>query len=144
MLDLRRGQGINFIPLGGNTPLRALFSALRQNQIVLITADRGVSGRLIEKTFFGAKAHLPLGPVQLAQRTGAMLVGAFGWYGPGTRIEAQCVPLSLDLPEEDRADMEQLMDGIIEKLEHFISDHPEQWVMFAPLWPDLASKPVQT
>ncbi len=144
MLDLRRGQGINFIPLGGNTPLRALFSALRQNQIVLITADRGVSGRLIEKTFFGAKAHLPLGPVQLAQRTGAMLVGAFGWYGPGTRIEAQCVPLSLDLPEEDRGDREQLMDGMIEKLEHFIAAHPEQWVVFSPLWPDVVSEPVQT
>ncbi len=143
MLDLRRSQGINFIPLGGSAPLRALFSALRHNQIVLLAVDRAVEGQSVEKPFFGANAHLPLGPVQLAQRTEAILVGAFGWYGAGRRIEAQFVPLSLELPEEQRTNGEQLMNGMVEKLEQFIAAHPEQWVVFSPIWTNQDSKRAQ-
>lgn len=142
MLDLRRSQGINFLPLGGSAPLREVFSALRHNHLVLITVDRTSQGRHVEKPFFGAKAYLPLGPVQLAQRTGAILVGAFGWYGAGRRIEAQFVPLSLDLPEPQRADGEQLMDGMVEQLEQFIAAHPEQWVVFSPVWSNQVSETV--
>lgn len=140
MLNLRRSQGINFIPLGGSAPLRALFSALQHNQIVLITADRAIEGRFVEKPFFGATARLPLGPVQLAQRTGAILVGAFGWYSAGMCIEAQFVPLSLTLPEKQRENEEQLMDRMVEQLEQFIGAYPEQWVVFSPVWTNLASK----
>lgn len=140
MLNLRRSQGVNFLPLGGSPPLRALFSALRHNQIVLLTADRAIEGRFVEKPFFGAPARLPLGPVQLAQRTGAVLVGAFGWYEDGTCIEAQFVPLTLTLPEKQRGNGEQLMDSMVEQLEQFIAAHPEQWVVFSPVWTHLATK----
>lgn len=134
MLKLRRSHGVNFISLGGSAPIRALFSALRSNQIVLITADRAVVGESVEKLFFGATARLPTGPALLAQRTGAALVGGFGWYGADTHIEAQFVPLSLELPEEQRRDVALLMDRIVEKMEHYIGAHPEQWVVFSPIW----------
>lgn len=134
MLKLRRSHGVNFISLGGSTPIRALFSALRNNQIVLITADRAVVGESVEKLFFGAPARLPLGPALLAQRTGAALVGGFGWYATETQIDGQFVPLSLELPEEQRRDIALLMDRIVEKMEYFIGAHPEQWVVFSPIW----------
>jgi lauroyl/myristoyl acyltransferase len=134
MLKLRRSHGVNFISLGGSAPIRALFSVLRSNQIVLITADRAVVGESVEKLFFGATARLPTGPALLAQRTGAALVGGFGWYGADTHIEAQFVPLSLELPEEQRRDVALLMDRIVEKMEYFIGAHPEQWVVFSPIW----------
>jgi lauroyl/myristoyl acyltransferase len=134
MLKLRRSHGVNFISLGGSAPIRALFSVLRSNQIVLITADRAVVGESVEKLFFGATARLPTGPALLAQRTGAALVGGFGWYGADTHIEAQFVPLSLELPEEQRRDVALLMDRIVEKMEYFIGAHPEQWVVSSPIW----------
>ena len=60
--------------------MRTIIKALRNNQIVLITADRAVEGESVEKLFFGEPARLPIGPVALSQRTGAALVGACGWY----------------------------------------------------------------
>ena len=141
MLQIRRSHGANFITLGGSAALRVLFSALRSNQIVLIMADRAVEGQSVEKLFFGTSARLPIGPALLAQRTGAVLVGGFGWYADGTHIEGQLVPLSLDLPEEQRGNVERLMDGIVEKLEHFIAAHPEQWVVFSPIWKAHSSVP---
>lgn len=139
MLDLRRSHGINFIALGGSAPLRALLAALRHNQIVLIPADRAIEGPCVAKPFFGANAYFPLGPVHLAQRTGAALVGGFGWYSEGPSLEARCVPLSLDLPEEQRGNEECLMKGMVKILEQFVGAHPEQWMIFSPIWTERAA-----
>jgi lauroyl/myristoyl acyltransferase len=134
MLRLRRSQGIHFIPLGGNTPLRAIIQALRKNQLVLITADRAVEGESVEKLFFGEPARLPTGPVSLSKRTGAPLVGAFGWYTPARHMAGHFVPLSLELTEEERTNADTLMRSVIEKLEQNIKAHPEDWVVFSPIW----------
>lgn len=134
LLKLRSSQGNHVIPLGGGTALRSMIKALRNNELVVIIADRAVQGDSIVKPFFGEPARLPIGPVLLSQRTGAVLVGAFGWYTSSNRLAGQFVPLSLALPEEDRMNTDKLMCGIIEQMERFIKAHPEQWVVFSPIW----------
>lgn len=134
LLKLRSSQGIHLIPLGGGTALRSMIKALRNNQIVVIITDRAIQGDSIVKPFFGEPARLPIGPVLLSQRTGAVLVGAFGWYTSSNRLAGQFVPVSLELEEEDRMDTDKLLCGIIEQMERFIKAHPEQWVVFSPIW----------
>ena len=138
MLNLRRSRGVEYVPLNGSSTMRTIISALRRNQIVLITADRAIQGESVEKPFFGSMAHLPIGPVILSQRTGAALVGAFGWRAPGERppMHGQIVPISLALPEEERKNTDVLMERVVETLEQFIKAHPEQWMVFTPLWVD--------
>ncbi len=138
MLTLRRSHGVHFLPLGGSAPMRAILQALRNNKIVLITADRAVQGERVEVPFFGAPAELPSGPAALATRTGAAVVGAFGWRtyraNQKHRIEGSFTPLSLALPEEQRTDMTSVMRSIVDTMEQQISAHPEQWVVFSPIW----------
>jgi len=134
MLKLRRSQGINFLSLGDSSSMRSIIQALRKNQVVLVAADRAVQGESVEKPFFASTARLPLGPVLLAQRTGAPLVGGFGWYTSNTSMQVQFAPLSLELTEQERADTDTLMCGLIELMERFIKAHPEQWLMFSPVW----------
>jgi lauroyl/myristoyl acyltransferase len=134
MLKLRRSHGVHFVPLGGSAALRAIIQALRNNQVVVIVADRAIQGESIEKPFFGETARLPIGPVSLAQRTGAALVGAFGWYSSSKHITGQFFPLSLQLTDEDRANTDKLLCGTIESMERIIKAHPEQWAAFSPIW----------
>jgi KDO2-lipid IV(A) lauroyltransferase len=134
LLKLRGSWGIHLLPLGGSTALRSIIKALKNNQIVLILADRAVQGESIVKPFFGEPAGLPTGPVMISQRTGAVLLGAFGWYSSSNRLTGQFVPLSLALAEEDRMNTDKLMCGMIEAMERFIKAHPEQWVVFSPIW----------
>ncbi len=138
MLTLRRSHGVHFLPLGGSAPMRALLQALRSNKIVLITADRAVQGERIEMSFFGDPAELPAGLASLATRTGATVVGAFGWRTYRTNgklpIEGTFTPLSLALPEEQRSDTRSVMRGIVDRMEQHIGAHPEQWVVFSPIW----------
>ena len=133
-LKLRNSQGVQFLPLGGNAPMRTISKALRNNQIVLITADRAVEGESVEKLFFGELARLPLGPVSLSQRTGAALVGACGWYTSRTHIEGKFVPLTLELTEDERENTDTVMSALIKRLEEYIQPYPEQWVVFSPVW----------
>ncbi|MGH2494632.1 MAG: lysophospholipid acyltransferase family protein [Ktedonobacteraceae bacterium] len=133
-LKLRSGQGVQFVPLGGSAAVRAMISTLRKNQLVVIPVDRAIQGESVEKDFFGAPARLSLGPVSLAIRTGAALIGAFGWYMPDNSIGGCVVPASLALSEDERNDSDKLMEKVVETLEANISARPEQWVMFSPLW----------
>ncbi len=134
MIKLRNSHGCHFIPLGGNKPLRSIIQALRNNQIVLFAADRAVEGESIVKPFFGEPARLPLGPVSLSLRTGAPLVGVFGNYISSKLMSGKCVPLSLELTEDEQINRDKLISGVIEIMERFIKAHPEQWVVFSPVW----------
>ncbi len=140
ILKLRNSQGIHFTPLGGSTALRAVIRALQNNQIVVIMADRAIEGESVVEPFFGEPARLPIGPVSLSQRTGAPLVGAFGWYGSSKLMVGHFVPLSLELTEEERANPDTLMCALIERMERYIRAHPEQWVVFAPIWTTALAK----
>lgn len=134
MVKLRNSSGITYVPLGGSTPMRAILQALRKNQIVLITADRAVEGESVVRDFFGAPARLPLGPVNLSMRTGAPLVGAFGWRSSRTQISGTFARLTLGLSEQERQQPDVIEAALIKQMEQAISAHPEQWVVFAPVW----------
>lgn len=136
ILDLRNSHGIDYIPLGGSAPMRTIVQKLRDNKIVLIVADRAIEGQSIETDFFGAPARLPIGPVRLAQRTGAALVGACCYCTPQGLATGRWVPLSLELTDEQRSNTDSLLRAMIEKIEQFICEHPEQWTAFSPIWID--------
>ncbi len=134
MLALRNSSGATYVPLGGSAPMRTIIQALRKNQIVLITADRAVEGESVIRDFFGAPARLPIGPVNLSIRTGAPLVGAFGWYNAQGHISGAFTRLTLALSAEERRQADAVEAVLIKQMEQIISAHPEQWVVFAPLW----------
>lgn len=136
MLKLRKSSGVNFVPLGGSAPMRTIIQSLRKNQLVLITTDRAVEGESVVRDFFGSPARLPIGPVNLSIRTGAPLVGAFGWRASKDLIDGTFVRLTLALDEEERNQPECVEGVVIRAMERMISAHPEQWVVLSRMWED--------
>jgi len=136
MLKLRKSSGVNFVPLGGSAPMRTIIQSLRKNQLVLITTDRAVEGESVVRDFFGSPARLPIGPVNLSIRTGAPLVGAFGWHASKGLIDGTFVRLTLALDEEERKQPECVEGVVIREMERVISAHPEQWVVLSRMWED--------
>jgi Kdo2-lipid IVA lauroyltransferase/acyltransferase len=136
MLELRRRNGVDFVPLDGVKALRTMFNALRRNQIVLITADRAIKGESVVMDFFGAAARLPRGPVDLSVRTGAPLVGAFGWRSAGGRVACEFTPLTLALADHQRDNPEVLQAALTRQLERIVGEHVDEWVIFEPIWAD--------
>jgi lauroyl/myristoyl acyltransferase len=134
MVDLRRRNGADFVPLDGPKAIRTMYDALSNNHLVLITADRAVAGESVIMDFFGAPARLPQGPVDLSLRTGAPLVGAFGWRSAGGRMAAEFTPLTLALPGDQREKREALQTALTRQLEKVVRAHLDEWVVFESIW----------
>jgi|Deesub1362A_J573_1020465.scaffolds.fasta_scaffold02430_3 KDO2-lipid IV(A) lauroyltransferase len=114
--------------------LREAYRNLRRGRAVLTGVDRaGLGG--VRLRFFGREVVLPDGPARMACRTGApVLVGLphrvapgyyqadlGGWFEP---------PQSGDL----RKNTLELAQALLGTLERFIAQHPDQWLMFHPVW----------
>lgn len=133
-LELRRSHGVHYLPLTGTSSMRTILQRLRENKLVLIAADRAIKGESVEVNFFGAPAKLPIGPIKLAQRTGAALVGANCYRTAQGLAISEWVPLSLEKTDEQRTDTDGMMQTLVEKMEGIIREHPQQWIAFTPIW----------
>ena len=133
-LGLRRSHGMRLIPADG--PLMELVRALKRGEIVGLPCDRGIADNARTVDFFGLPARLPDGPVKLALRTGASLIAAFGLRLEDDTFRVQVEPpLELRRTGEMEADIEAGMDLVVKILERYISLHPDQWLVAAPVWP---------
>ena len=104
--------------------------------MVGLACDRGIAdnSRMVE--FFGALARLPVGAVRLALGTGAPLIPAFGLRLPGdTFIMRIGPPLELTATGDLEADLDAGLKTIVNLMERYISQNPEQWLVAAPVWP---------
>jgi KDO2-lipid IV(A) lauroyltransferase len=137
-LDYRASIGIEAIPLTGGTkpPLDALEDRLRAGGLVCLLADRDLSRRGIEVSFFGGRARMPAGPALLALRSGAPLLVCQLWYdGPVSRgrlIGPLPIPAEGSLTERTAA----LTQAIAVIFEEGIRAHPQDWHMLQRLWID--------
>jgi lauroyl/myristoyl acyltransferase len=133
-LKLRQIHGLRLIPSDG--PMMELYRALRRGEIVGLPCDRAIADSSREVVFFGSPARLPDGPVRVALRTGAALVPAFALRLPDDTFRVRIEPV-LELPQtgDHEADIALGMSMVAEIMERHISEHPEQWLVAAPIWP---------
>lgn len=135
-LAYRRGLGMQIIPLRGGewAPLSLLEDCLRRGHVVALLADRDLSMRGIEVSFFGGRTRMPAGPALLALRTGAPLFTVSMWYEP----DAACGELRgpLELPEDGPLDRRvcALTQQIADQLAVGIAAHPADWHMLQKVW----------
>jgi lauroyl/myristoyl acyltransferase len=129
-ITFREGLGIEVLPAsGGARPFGILAQRLRAGRIVILPADRDVTGSGIEVDFFGEKAKMMAGSAALAVQTGAPLVPATLWFtddGWGVRIGAHITP-----PTEGTRSQKisAVMQDVASFFEQGIREHPHDWLM---------------
>jgi KDO2-lipid IV(A) lauroyltransferase len=127
---------------GGRAPVDVLAERLPQGYCVPLLADRDLSSRGVEVTFFGGRTRMPPGPALLALRTGAPLFIADMWYekeGPRALLSGP-----LQLPRDGSLDqrLRATTQMIADRLAAGIAAHPVDWHMLQRLWlPEPAAAP---
>jgi KDO2-lipid IV(A) lauroyltransferase len=134
VVRMRARYGTTIIPV--DKSLRGLFQTLRSGGITLLVLDRDVTDSGIRVDFFGEPAKLPDGYAKLARHTGSPVVVGFALRLPDHRLRVRLEP-PLEVPRtDDRAgDVRATMRQVLDIAERYIAEHPEQWVMFRPIWP---------
>jgi KDO2-lipid IV(A) lauroyltransferase len=117
-----------------------LTDVLRAGGVVALVADRDLGGHGEQVEFFGRPTRLPVGPALLSLRTGAPLVPAYGLRLPDNRMYVTVrPPVELVRSRDLRSDLHEGLKRMARSLEECISVAPEQWIVFEPLWKDLAA-----
>ncbi len=131
----RAAMGLTVVPLDGSSG-SSVISTLRRGGLVGLLSDRDLPGTGVEVEFFGETTTMPPGPATLALRTGAPLMTAAVYSGPGADHRAIVEP-PLDTTRHGslRSDVSRLTQQIATRFEGLIRRAPEQWHVFQPLWP---------
>jgi KDO2-lipid IV(A) lauroyltransferase len=136
----RESLGMEIIPIvgGDRAPMEILEERVRSAYVVPLLADRDLSARGIEVTFFGGRTRMPAGPALLAIRSGAPLFVVSLWYEGETPCAYVHDPLPLPDPSVGPLDVrvKELTQLIADHLAEGIAKHPADWHMLQRLWLD--------
>ena len=128
----REALGIRVEPLDEHAGGR-LLAHLRGGGLVGLLCDRDIQNNGIEVEFFGERVTVPAGPATLALRTGATLMAAACYSGPGRDHFAVVTP---PIPAQRlgrlREDVTRVTQAVTYELEDLIRRAPEQWHVLQP------------
>lgn len=128
----RGALGLTVEPIGPDT-FYHMTACIRAGGIVVIVSDRDVQGTGQLVSFFGRRISLPNAAVLLALRTGAPVLGAFGYRHGDNSISASVVPMPLFAVPPGargmRAAIESGMQALAGALETAILRDPGQWIV---------------
>ncbi len=141
----RESLGMTIFGLGDEAVMDGLTDFVRDRSgIVALLADRDLTPRGVDVTFFGEPTRMPAGPASLALRTGAPLHSATLWYDRskayteiGPRIEVpEWAPSGDDARDHPRHDeaVALMTAEFARSIEAGIRAHPEDWHMLQKLW----------
>ena len=133
MTRIRSQYGARYEDVGFNAVANAL-RHLRSGGALAITADRDIQGRGVTMPFFGADTQMPLGAVDFATRTGAVLVpGVCRRSGHGFDIyfEDPVCLVNTGRPETDTMTNAR---ALLERVEGWITSDPGQWMVLDRIW----------
>jgi lauroyl/myristoyl acyltransferase len=133
-VDQRAAMGLTIVPLDA-TSGGVVMRTLRDGGLVGLLCDRDLLDNGIDVEFFGEKTTMPAGPATLAMRTGATLLTAAVYSGPGQDHHAVVgAPIDLTRSGALRTDVSRVTQEIADRFEGLIRRAPEQWHVFQPLW----------
>ncbi len=115
--------------------LRAALAQLRCGAVLGGLADRNVLGTGKPYMFFGERAAMPDGMMEMALRSGAAVV--VGWVTRTKPGRYAAVVERIALPESSgdrQRDVEAAQYAYIHALERAITRTPGQWFALAPVW----------
>ncbi len=128
----RESIGIKIEPLDAHAGT-VLLQVLREGGVVGLLCDRDLQDNGVEVEFFGERLRIPAGPATLALRTGATLVCAACYSGPGRdHFAVVTAPIATQRTGRLREDVTRVTQLIAHDLEGLIRRAPEQWHVLQP------------
>ena len=134
MLDeMRSSKGHTFAPVSvGN--VKRVVRTLKQGGAVALMGDRDIEGPRARLPFLGVETLMPTGPIEVALRTGAVVVPGFS-YRVGTRIIAYLEePLDLKRTGSMEEDVRRGTLEFLARFEPHLRKDPGQWAVLESVW----------
>ena len=129
----RLAKGVRIVYV--NKSLLNIFRILKNNEIIAMPTDWDSQGTAHAHDFFGKKAYIPFGPVEIAMKSGAPLIPCFihrtTKYNHFIEMEK---PLELETEGEKKELIDINTAKMAKVLQKYIKEHIDQWEMFHDIW----------
>lgn len=136
MRSLRTVHGHDYEPVSFGAIKKAI-AWLRGGGVVAILIDRDIQKRGVEIEFCGYPAKFPTGAVDLAMRTGAVLIPGWVRRTGGFTVHARIgPPLPLILTGNADEDLRVNTKRLLDLFEEHLREDPGQWSVLDRIWPD--------
>jgi KDO2-lipid IV(A) lauroyltransferase len=138
-VEYRATLGMEIVPLTGGerATLDLLAERLRAGTAVPLLADRDLSARGVEVTFFGRRTKMPAGPAILALRTGAPMHVVHNWYERDRPVGAMSEQIVLTDTSGTFGDrVRRLTQLVADEFARGIARHPADWHMLGRMFID--------
>jgi KDO2-lipid IV(A) lauroyltransferase len=133
MHRIRSSFGIRYVEVG-YTGVAAALRHLRRGGCLAIVSDRDIQDSGAYLTFFGAKARVPLGTVELAARAQVDVLPVFSRRRPGGFDVVFSEPLPLVDSGRPKEDARVNMSALLRRHEEWIRRDPGQWLVLEAIW----------
>lgn len=114
---------------------RALFRALKDNEVVVLLVDGDVFANGLKLDFFSKPARIPSGAAALALKTNAAIVPGYvrreGPFRFRIHVDEPIFPESTGNKAED---VKELSTQVLSEVESYIEENLEQWCIFREIW----------
>ncbi|MBN1875417.1 MAG: hypothetical protein JXA33_14400 [Anaerolineae bacterium] len=130
---LREKYGALITPLDAHA-LRDAMVRLRNGGVVVTGPDRPIAEGNQPVEFFGATAYLPTGYIRMPLRTNCLVMTLAVIEEAGVYWITTHPPMEMERTGDRDRDIQVNLRRILSEVEDFIRRHPEQWMMFLPVW----------
>jgi KDO2-lipid IV(A) lauroyltransferase len=132
--SLRAAKGHAFAPVGF-AGVKRVIQTLRAGGAVALMGDRDIEGPKAMLPFFGEETLMPTGPIEVALRTGAVVIPSFCLRNDRGGIDAYLEePLEIERTGDMERDVRANALRFLARLERRIREHPDQWGVLESVW----------
>lgn len=132
-------SGIEITPATPATSEQSL-DYLKRGGLVITGIDRPIPKKQHMLTFFGRPSPLPAGHIRLALEADVPVIPAAVQGRPdGTYALKVADSIEMTRHPDPRETVRLNAEAVLAAVEGFISQAPDQWLMFYPVWPDAPS-----
>jgi len=122
-------RGLRILPMSGAAT--SVPACLKRNELIILLADLDFTGQTHSVLFCGKPARLPRGPAVLAARYKVPVLSAFVLRQADDTF---CFRFYPPILPEEAGSVDALQHRICTVLEEVITEHPDQWFAYKPLW----------
>lgn len=141
--EIRESYGLDLTPLGTPGLEETIVSYLKEGGIVATGIDRPLPTRKKRHyvNFFGRPSPLPLGYITTALAAEVPIIVVTAYMTPQGKYGFRHTgPIQLKKYSNKLDNILLNAEYVLKEIEAFIQIAPEQWLMYYPVWPDLAER----
>lgn len=136
--EIRASTGLEITPVRGEETHQEAVEYMRNGGVVITAVDRPIRKKAHQLTFFGHPSPLPAGHIRMAIQAGVpVIVAAAQRMDDGRYRINLSAPIEMDPNPDPELEIRLNAEAVLEAIEVFIRQAPEQWLMYYPVWPEM-------